>query len=591
MRSSSIFALTGALALALAAAPAAAQFKTKYTTPQIKGLNGWQTSPVFTIGETLPTKDPRFPKGYMPVGTLDGIGAMRLDHRTVRIFVNHEFSEAVGRSYKLKNGTELTGARISCIDLDRSSREVRQAGLAYDTVYDRDFLVVTKPSQINEAGDPDDPRNLDPRSTAGFSRFCSSQLSTRGTFGLVDDVYFTGEETGDPGFHPNGGSLWALDVAKGTLWAVPSAGRAAWENTTVVNVGKGRVGLLIGDDNSPQDRNNPLSSAGTSTKPEDTIAAPLWLYVGRKNASKGEIAKALPSKVAPPKDSFLDRNGLLVGDLYYFVMEDPKVTDARQFHGHGAWGFGHWKKIEILDEKMAGKPGYDAMGYKDSFTLRVEAKDGGAFQFSRPEDVATMPWSNGRGAVLASTGRGRVFGGADKWGVLYQVYLHDNKRLDRKNSTVIRVAYDGNDKGNGDFGLRSPDNVAWADDHVIYAQEDDAISSSDAFYEKGVFGETSKEEASIWAVHPTWGAALRIAQIDRSVVVPTGTTDAGIGDIGNWESSGVLDVSDLFQTRPWEKLMIATVQAHGIRDGVIATEGLGEGGQLFFLTHTWKWWR
>ncbi|HPF15732.1 MAG TPA: PEP-CTERM sorting domain-containing protein, partial [Planctomycetota bacterium] len=62
-------------------------------------------------------------------------------------------------------------------------------------------------------------------------------------------------------------------------------------------------------------------------------------------------------------------------------------------------------------------------------------------------------------------------------------------------------------------------------------------------------------------------------------------SDAGAGDLGNWETSGILDVSDLFATLPGERLFLATVQAHGIEDGPIGGNALlDEGGQLVLIS-------
>jgi len=595
------FAALATLGFLISAPVATAQFKTKYTKPQMKGLAGSVTKPIFTVGETLPSSDKRFPKGYQPVGILDGLGitrSSRSKHRHghdddkghgrkhkdyVTVLANHELTEAVGYAYKLANKVELLGARISYFQFDAQKRTLLKSGLAYDTIYDRAHRIVKKAVQVNESNEKDDPRtNLDPR--AGMSRFCSSQMVHRGTYGFVDEVYLTGEETGDPRFHPNGGSIWALDVKKSKLWAVPAVGRGSWENVTPVNVGPGYTGLLLADDSSPQDRNKPSSSAGSTTKPADTIASPLYLWIGKKNASKKAIRAALPKGTRIPRDNFLNRNGLLVGKLYYLVMQDPKQRDPRHFAGGGNVTVATWKEIHVLHECNAGKPGYDLRGYKDGYTMRLESKLGGAYQFSRPEDLTTAPILFGRLAVLAATGRGRVFGGADKWGVLYQFFLLNLTNPTAPFSTIVRIQYDGNDKGNGDFGLRSPDNLVFADSGMVLAQEDRAISSSDTAFKPGLFGQTSKQEASIFSLDPWIPTAQRIAQVDRSVVVPMGTTDSGKGDIGNWETSGIIDVTRYFKTKKGEQLFLFTVQAHGIRDGLILKNNLVQGGQLVFLS-------
>lgn len=70
--------------------------------------------------------------------------------------------------------------------------------------------------------------------------------------------------------------------------------------------------------------------------------------------------------------------------------------------------------------------------------------------------------------------------------------------------------------------------------------------------------------------------------MDRTALYPP---DADNDPDEFWESSGVLDVTGLFPTRPGETLLVSDVQAHGITGGGIGGEAdLVEGGQLFFLS-------
>ncbi|MTJ06562.1 MULTISPECIES: alkaline phosphatase PhoX [unclassified Anabaena] len=157
----------------------------------------------------------------------------------------------------------------------------------------------------------------------------------------------------------------------------------------------------------------------------------------------------------------------------------------------------------------------------------------------------------------------------------------------------IDILYDGNEADKQDFGLRSPDNLDWADDGKIYIQEDRALGAS-------IWGATSQQEASIYVLDPAAtnpaASLTKVAQVDRSAV-PSGQTDSNPTDIGNWETSGILDVSTLFGNAPGTQF-IFDVQAHSVRSGTIITatnidgngdgtptrqENLVEGGQLAFL--------
>jgi len=90
----------------------------------------------------------------------------------------------------------------------------------------------------------------------------------------------------------------------------------------------------------------------------------------------------------------------------------------------------------------------------------------------------------------------------------------------------------------------------------------------------------SGEEASIWELDPAdSGNPVRIYQMDRSSV-PDGQVDSAAGDCGNWESSGIIEVTDLFDNHGCQTLLLANTQAHGIELG---NDDLVEGGQIFFL--------
>ena len=543
-------------------------FASKHPSPvsMINGQGTWEVLALLTIGDRLPSRDSRFTdQAYQLVGALDGLGAYRLDDGTVRVLVNHELDGKAEYPYRLDSGATLTGARISFLDIDHRTLRVLNSGIAYRSIRDRQGRIVETGFQVNEVA----------HTEQGLSRLCSSQLIGKGTFNFVETIYLTQEELSDPLSHPYGGTVWALDVERRTLHAVPAMGRMAGENTTPLSGPHDSVALLIGDDTIPQTDEGEFfgQKADRHTSPDHLVTAPLWLYVGQKNAST--VEKAFPPGVDPANAMFLNRNGLLVGQLYYFVAEHGVRTVA-QFNGTGSTLTGVWKKIEVLDKAKAGEKGYDPFGYKTGLTLRQEAKAGGAFQFSRPEDVSTHP-SIGTRAVLASTGRDTVFPGHDAWGTIYQIDV-DMKGM----KATLKILYDGDDAGGARFshpdaGIRNPDNLDWAEDGLIYIQEDKAKQRDP------LFGSHSGQEASLWRLDPLTGEVQRIARIDRSVVLPRGSTDGRPDVIGEWESSGILDVTHLFDSRVGERVLLATVQAHTIRDGMIAKRKLVEGGQLILL--------
>ncbi|MFN0213840.1 MAG: T9SS type A sorting domain-containing protein, partial [Saprospiraceae bacterium] len=294
---------------------------------------------------------------------------------------------------------------------------------------------------------------------------------------------------------------------------------------------------------------------------DDRAGAPLLLYIGDKNFVNN--------------GSFLDRNGLSHGKLYVWASDNGDLS-VQQFNGTGNSRTGKFKEIAYYNPALAGTPGYDALGFANQATQDILGDALGAFSFSRPEDLATNP-ANGKQVVLASTGRDPDFP-ADKWGT---TYIIDFNLSDLANpSAKLNILYAGDDAGAGqfagpDFGMRSPDNLDWSENGLIYIQEDRSYSG---------FGLTSGQEASVWEVNPASGQLTRIAQIDRTAV-PAGQVDNAPNDIGNWESSGIVDISNLVGATD-EVVFLAVSQAHSVNGGSITANTLVEGGQLLLVEGT-----
>ena len=524
--------------------------------PMVTGENGWTATTLFTVGETI--------NGYTPPGILDGLGAYELDENTVRVLANHELRNQFGYAYTIPgNGISLKGARISYFDIDKETREIVGAGPAYDTIYDANGIASNDPSTIVSAP-----------GFEGLSRFCSSQLVGPGEFkkgGVEDIIYFTGEEDGG-NFNPIGGAEWALDVATNELWAIPAMGRGAWENITAVDArDKNVAAFILADDSSPFDADGD----------GDDEAAPLFLFIGEKNSD-------------PHVDEFLERNGLAEGTLYVLVMQNGATTPV-DFNGTGSMLKAEWVEIDneqnLAKASEDGSTGYDQFGYPTQSTLWTRAEALGAFGFSRPEDVAYNPRKKNE-IVLASTGVDTYVDGADTFGTMYTV------KTNFKNLTAkVEIIYDGDDDPTR--ALRSPDNLDWADDGLIYVQEDEAEEDSLDGEPLFGFGAANPKEASIVALNPKNGKITRVAEINRGVVYdasiadPTLAFDVDFGKAGEWESSGILDVSTLFGEKKGT-LFVFDVQAHGIEDQTskgaspnfdsrINDDDLVEGGQLLFL--------
>ena len=524
---------------------------------QMTAENGYKILPLVTNGDVIPATTGAFNTStagdYAPTGTFDGIGAVKLDESTVRLFVNSEFSSEEGNAYTLNSGTadefETTGARIHYFDVETTTKAVMDAGIAYDQVYGIDGEIVTSSDGFPNSGDNEG---------TGLDRFCSGQFVKAGTYGFVDDVYLTGEETSD-------GVQFALDIEDGDLWAAPLLGRMSWENTSPVETEHDdRVALVCMDDSE---------------------GAPAYLWVGEKDTSDSA--------------SFFERNGLAEGKLYAWVPDAGDVdglgfesesgvtgnVDPRDFEGMMETRRGSWAELTTRDESKAGEEGYDDNGFALQDTLKQEAFDKGAMAFSRPEDVATNPF-NGQEFAFNSTGREDFAGGADTAGdtIVADVNFTDLSNI----RSTMTIVHDGDDDPSKQ--IRSPDNLDWAKDGYLYVQEDRAAGGlwnvidddpTSATFGEVVFEAANPNESSILRLDPETGAVVRVAEMNRDAV-PYDQTDTDPLDVGDWESSGVVDVSDVFGATPGS-LFAFDVQAHSVAGGPIDALGLAEGGQLALL--------
>ena len=213
---------------------------------------GFSSQVLLTTGEVIGT--------YRPPGVLDGMVAFAArDPESMDLFVTHELEANEGRSYRLANGTELTGSRITRFGVDRRTRRITSAGLAYREVRDRAGRIVVDAAQLNETTG---------RGAAGLESFCSASGWSAGEYGFADRLVMAHEEVTRTEGHPHGGTIYALDVEGETLWALPELGRGSWENSAALSTPDGsrpdgHVALLLGDD-------------------LEFGRAPLYLWIGRK---------------------------------------------------------------------------------------------------------------------------------------------------------------------------------------------------------------------------------------------------------------------------------------------------------------------
>jgi len=466
---------------------------------------------------------------FTPVGIFDGLGAYDNLDGTYSLLVNHELGNTNGYQYQVqvKAGSAaaatqtVTGARISRFvvakDIDGNTANGYQTRLlAGGLAYDQ----VNSPNASFSLG-------------SGINRFCSANLIPAGQFGgrgFVDSLYLAGEETSN-------GRFFALDPSTAKLYHVPAFGLGGWESATAVDTGNANtVAVLLFDDTS-----------GTPNY--------LYLWVGSKSAGSSDL---------------LERNGIAAnsGSLYAWKADAIANTPA------GVAGV-------ALNTAISG--GWVSLGTGSQIAalttaadLRSLATGAGAMQFTRIEDGDVNPIT-GRQVAFTTTGGS----GADLYGNTQILDLASSFATDgllaSGANTSLRVVADA-DRLTGTArqgGIRNPDGLAWSANGSLYVQEDRSLLNGTA---DGRFG---SQEASIWKVDSITGDAVRWAQIDRSAV-PTayGQSDSAPTDIGNWESSGILDVSSLYGAAAGS-YFLSDVQAHSLTNGnIVGGHYLGEGGQI-----------
>lgn len=495
-----------------------------FTTPMLKdgvGGSSLRISTLLTTGEVTNGLTPGS-SAYGAPGIFDGMSAYDNGDGTFTLLVNHELGATDGYQMNVEGlNANVSGARISRFviakDMDGDGANGFQARvLSGGLAYDA-------------------VKSVDPAfAKGGLARFCSATLSEPFQFGggrgFVDRLFFTGEENGS-------GRFFALDTAQADLHHLPALGRGGWESAVAIDTGSAQtVALMLFDDTS-----------GTANH--------LYLWVGSKDSASADL---------------LRRNGLDAssGALYAWTAEAFSSQSGLNAVALNTAVSGHWERLGSGSE-IAALPTATA--------LRSLARSKGAMEFIRIEDGDVHPLTGQQVAFNTTGGSGADLYGNTNLIDLSRAFAADGSLLTSADTSSLRVIVDA-DRLTGvarQGGVRNPDNIAWGGNGKLYIQEDRSLLAGTA---DGRFG---SEEASIWEVDPLTGGAERWAQIDRSAVPALyGQTDSAPADVGNWESSGVLEVSHLFGAAAGT-VFLTDVQAHSLTNGSLNGPGyLVEGGQI-----------
>ena len=545
MRARTILAASALAAVVTVSGTAAAfatggGFKTEQPSMLTAVKAGVDVHPLLTVGDVLRS-------GYRFESIPDGISVRTRGRGRADVYVNHETSK-VPFPYNSTAPTEANGendfdnAQVSRLRLNRHSAGVLGGSFVID-------------------------------SSLGYQRFCSNYLATAKE-GFTRPILFTNEESPDYVFRqedswppPIGspeeeeaGLVVALDVRSGHHRPIYGMGRHNHENSVAIP-GYGRPVVLSGDDTFTS---GPL----TGVFPAGAVPAQSQLY----------------SYIAPSTKKLLADKG----DLWAFVSDTPGVKSYYDVTpGSGKAVTGHFIKVpkDIAtgrnpdgSELKAADKGYPPPPANGSWQTDLRSAtpigiDGpqwvleywsdinNVFKFVRVEDIA-YDKRRGKGNVvyIADSGRGRRADQSQDTpnfkstnGRIWKMVLDPDDPTKVKSLTVF-VEGDDNPVQTA-REIHQPDNLETTRRGLLVTEDP---GSSQQF----PFGSTDPNAttARLWYVpiSDPDGAEV-VAKVDQSADGgPTDVDGRTPGNLGAWESSGIVDASKAFGRGAF----LIDVQAH-----------------------------
>jgi hypothetical protein len=515
-------------------------FQTSQPSMLTPVMQGVEVTPILTVGDVLPS-------GFRFESIPDGIALHTRGQGRVDVFVNHETSK-VPFPYNTANPTAANGendfdnAQVSQLILNQHSAGVLNGSFAI-------------------------PGSL------GYQRFCSSYLAT-GREGFDRDILFTNEEgldfvlrqdsswppvIGDPA-EKQIGLVVALDVRTGKSYPIYGMGRHNHENSVPIP-GYDTLVVLSGDDTFTS---GSLTIPGGGPLPAGSAASQSQVY----------------SYIASDTDTLLADKG----ELWAFVSDNPAFNDYYDFApGSVASVSGHFVKVpENIatglnpdgSEIKAADVGFPLPPSNGSWqrdlrsvvplgldgpqwVLEYWSQLNDVFRFVRVEDIA-YDKRPGMGNVVYIVDSGRGTAGASQVGRstngrVWKMVLDPN---DPTIVTSLSIFVEGDDNPVKTLNeVHQPDNIETTPTGILLTEDP---GSSQQF----PFGSTDPNATTgrLWYV-PFSGTPSVVAKVDQSADGgPTDVDGRPIGNLGAWESSGIVDASEAFGPG----MFLITIQAHSL---------------------------
>jgi hypothetical protein len=578
-KSQRLLALSGLVAAAVAVAAAAALagdntsgFQTARPAMLTPVAAGVEVQPIMTVGDTLNS-------GYRFEAIPDGIALRTRGQGRVDLYVNHETSKVpfpyVTATPTAANGeNDFDNSQVSHLILNQHSGGVLNGSFAIG-------------------------------SSLGYQRFCSNYLATARE-GFSRPILFTNEETPDyvlrreASWPPAIGSpdereaglVVALDAQNGKRYEIPGMGRHNHENSVPVP-GFDDLVVLSGDDTFTS---GPLT--GVTFPAGVTVPAQSQLY----------------SYIAPSTNALLADQG----DLWAFVSDTPGVRNYYDVvPGSTTPVTGHFVKVpkdiatgrnadgtEIkATDKGFPAPPTNGSWQRDLRSVAPIGIDGpqwvleywsdinNVFQFVRVEDIAYDKRPGMENVVyIVDSGRGRRPTDAldtnfrSTNGRVWRMVIDRN---DPTKVTSLTVFVEGDDNPVQTLTeVHQPDNIESAANGILLTEDP---GSSQQFPVGSPLPNATS--ARLWHV-PFSGTPAVVAKVDQAADGgPTDVDGRPNGNLGAWESSGIVDASAAFGPDTF----LINIQAHSLwvekapgddntGDGEPDFTYKREGGQLLRIT-------
>lgn len=521
---------------------------------------GITVTPLITVGEAAGDE------GYTFRSIPDGISLRTRGNGRVDVYVNHEtstvpFPYTPGAPTEANSQNDFDNAQVSMLALNRQSAGVLTGK-----------MVIT--------------------SADGYQRFCSNFLATAAQ-GFDRELLFTNEESVDwvnrsgkawpavigAGDARQSGVVVALDVKSGTQRPIWGMGRHNHENSVAIP-GFGEAVLMSGDDTFT---NNPSQSELYSYIAADATSVwndqgALWA-LHSNDAAKQRYEDFAPGDATAVSGQFIqvprliatgrnpDGTDLMAADVPAdlggpYPLPPNDGTWQRSPNGVGIdgpqWVLEHWSQLHDV------------------------------FRFVRVEDIA-YDKRPGRSNVVYVVDSGRGTAGASQAG------RSTNGRiwklvLDPTDPTVVTamsILIEGDDMPVKTLTeMHQPDNIESTVNALYFAEDP---GSSQQFPANST--DPAATTARLWRYDLATGINAVALKVDQSADEgPTDVDSATAGNLGAWESSGVVDASAAFG--PGAFLIV--VQAHSLwiekapGDDNVAPVGPDftykrEGGQLILV--------